>query len=78
MSNITNNVSLRLCPNCGSELPASGWEGLCPKCLYSYRCEACQGRSAEVSFPATARDIVEAGPAAFPDSVGAAPFHLTA
>ena len=26
-------VSLRHCPNCGLELPASGWEGLCPRCL---------------------------------------------
>ena len=33
MSNTANLVSLRLCPNCGLELPASGWEGLCPRCL---------------------------------------------
>jgi WD40 repeat protein/serine/threonine protein kinase len=33
MSNASNTVSLRHCPDCGLELPASGWEGLCPKCL---------------------------------------------
>jgi len=26
-------MSLRRCPNCGLELPSSGWEGLCPRCL---------------------------------------------
>src|SRR5579872_6544868 len=33
MSNTANHVSLRHCPNCGLEVPDSGWEGLCPKCL---------------------------------------------
>jgi WD40 repeat protein/serine/threonine protein kinase len=33
MSNTANSVSLRHCPNCGLEVPDSGWEGLCPKCL---------------------------------------------
>jgi hypothetical protein len=33
MNNTANTVSLRHCPNCGLELSASGWEGLCPKCL---------------------------------------------
>jgi WD40 repeat protein/serine/threonine protein kinase len=33
MSKTANEVSLRHCSNCGLELPTSGWEGLCPRCL---------------------------------------------
>ena len=33
MGNTAEKVSLRKCPNCGLTLPASGWKGLCPRCL---------------------------------------------
>jgi len=33
MGNADYAVSSRCCPNCGLEIPLSGWEGLCPRCL---------------------------------------------
>ena len=33
MGNTDSTVRVRRCPNCDLELPTSGWEGLCPRCL---------------------------------------------
>lgn len=42
-------VSLSHCPKCGRELPATGWEGLCPRCLVTV---SLQG---DLPSPASAR-----------------------
>ncbi len=70
-------MSLRLCPNCGSELPASGWKGLCPKCLVLVSVRGLPKSESGSSFPATARDAFGAVPPAFPNPAGAETNSLT-